>query len=88
MDKADSWFHNWIKSGNRHEWEDFKRDLCIKFGEEGLADIVEEMMKMTQGGIAEEYKSKFEDIWVRIERFMTNFEESLLSIKFHKGFKG
>lgn len=37
-----------------HEWEDFERELCLRFGEEGLEDIVEEFMRNRQEGTKEE----------------------------------
>lgn len=36
---ADSWFHNWNRGGN-HSWKEFERELCSRFGAEGLGDAV------------------------------------------------
>lgn len=55
VDKADSWFHNWIKSEGRHEWEDFEKYLCVGFREEEFEDVMEEIMKLRQEGMVEEY---------------------------------
>lgn len=68
IDRADAWYHNWIRGEGPHNLEDFERELCIKFGEEGLEDIVEEFTGIILEGTMEEYQDKFEDLRIRLER--------------------
>lgn len=76
MGKADSWYHNWVRGRSNQSWEEFEADLCRRFGEKGLEDVVEEFMKMRQEGFIGDYQDKFEDIRVRMERFAPALEEN------------
>lgn len=62
MDRVDAWCHNWIKEEGPHNWEAFERELCSRFGEEGLEDVVEEFMRIREEGTIEAYQDKFEDL--------------------------
>ncbi|XP_057986676.1 uncharacterized protein LOC131171223 [Hevea brasiliensis] len=87
VDRADAWYHNWVKREGSHSWIDFERDLCVRFGEEGLGDIIEEFMKMRQEGSLKEYQDKFKDIKVRLERVMPNLWEAYFLSGFIRGLR-
>lgn len=44
IEKAYAWYHNWKKKENSDIWEIFEKDLCARFGETGLVDVVVEFM--------------------------------------------
>lgn len=48
---------------------------------------VEEIMKLRQIGTVEEYQSEFEDVRVRLERFMPNLGETYFLLGFVGGLK-
>ncbi|XP_021653075.2 uncharacterized protein LOC110644554 [Hevea brasiliensis] len=87
MDRADACYHNWILGEGSHSWKDFEKDLCRRFGEDGLEDVVEEIMKMRQEGTVEEYQDKFEDRRIRLERVMPNLGEAYFLSAFVGGLR-
>lgn len=82
IDKSDAWYHNWIQSEGSHSWAEFERELCVRFGEEGLEDVIEELMRTRQEGNMEEYQDRFEDIRIRVERVMPSLGEAYFSSVF------
>lgn len=69
-----------------HAWEDFERELCVRFGDQGLEDIVEEFTKMRQEGSVDEYQDKFEDLRIRMERVMPHLGNDNFLCGFIGGF--
>lgn len=70
-----------------HSWEDFERELCVRFGDQWLEDIVEEFMKMRQESSVGEYQDNYEDSRIRMERVMPHLGEHCFLYCFIGGFK-
>lgn len=73
IDKADSWYQNWSKGKEILRWEEF--ELCRRFGEDEMADVVEEFMRVRQDGIVRDYQDRFEELRLRMERILPNLDE-------------
>ena len=42
-DTADSWYQGWIMARERRAgWNEFEEELCMRFGERSMADVIEE----------------------------------------------
>lgn len=87
VDRVDPWYHNWIQRDGAHAWVDFERELCLRFGEEGLADVIEKLVKSRQEGSIGEYQGRFEDIRIRVERVMPNLGEGYFMSAFVGGLR-
>lgn len=59
----------------------------MRFGEEGLEDVIEELMRTRQEGTIWEYQDKFEDIRIRVEWIMPNLVEAYFLSVFIGGLK-
>lgn len=53
----------------------FEKNLCARFGELGLEDVVEEFMRVRQEGSVGKYQDKFEEPRVRMDTLMLGLEE-------------
>lgn len=69
MDKVDIWFYNWNRS-REYAWEEFNKEICNRFRNDGLEDMMEKFMKLRQENSIEECRDEFEDIRIRLERLM------------------
>ena len=58
-DAADSWFQNWSARQQEWRWPEFVEELCARFGESNLTDVVEQLNKLRQDGTVEEYQARF-----------------------------
>lgn len=45
MDKVDIWFYNWNRS-REYAWEEFNKEICNRFRNDGLEDMMEKFMKL------------------------------------------
>ena len=43
-------------------WPEFSKELCGRFGEKRMTDVVEEFNKLRQDGSVEDYQKKFEEL--------------------------
>ena len=46
----------------RPNWTKFVKDLCDRFGEKTMTDVVEEFNKLQQDGFVTEYQIRFEEL--------------------------
>lgn len=86
IDKANARFHNW-NMGREPNWDEFARGICKIFGDEGLEDIVEGFMKLIQENSVEEYHDEFENMRIRLKRFMPELGESYFLSRFIAGLR-
>ncbi|XP_052171379.1 uncharacterized protein LOC127787396 [Diospyros lotus] len=62
-DTADSWYQGWNEKRRREaNWTEFVKDLCDRFGEKTMTDVVEEFNKLQQDGSVTEYQIRFEEL--------------------------
>ena len=62
-DTADSWFQGWFRYRELGvRWIDFAKELCRRFGEKNMADVIEEFNKLKQEGAVTEYLENFEEL--------------------------
>ena len=59
---AYSWYQGWIKT-RRFEvnWTDFAEDLCERFGEKSMTNVIEEFNKLRFDRSVVEYQILFEE---------------------------
>jgi len=61
-DVGDAWFQRWSKVREECRWEEFTEEFYERFGDRGMADIVEEFNKLQQLGTVLEYQVRFEEL--------------------------
>ncbi|EEF51978.1 conserved hypothetical protein [Ricinus communis] len=61
-EKADIWFQGWQAQHPKSSWIDFLEELCKRFGELTVEDVVEEFNKIKQKETLIEYQEKFEEL--------------------------
>jgi len=59
---AETWYNSLVLDRGVVTWAEFKEELCVRFGEADVADIVEEFNKLSQIGTVDEFLGKFEDL--------------------------
>ena len=58
-----TYFQGWFQSrGVETRWIDFAEELCKRFGEKNMADVIEEFNKLKQEGTFTKYLEKFEEL--------------------------
>ena len=55
---GDAWFQGWLRVREGYQWAEFVEDLCEKFGNRSMMDIVEEFNKLRQRGHSTELPTK------------------------------
>ena len=50
-DAGDAWFQGWIGAKEGCQWAEFVEDLCERFGDRNMMDMVEEFNKLRQEGM-------------------------------------
>jgi len=58
---GDVWYQGWIAVKEGSPWSVFADDLCIRFGNRSMRDIIEEFNKLKQKGLVQAYQLKFEE---------------------------
>ena len=43
-------------------WNEFAEELCVRFGEKNMFDVIEEFKMLKQVGTVTEYLDKFEEL--------------------------
>ena len=56
----DAWFRGWIGAKEGCQWAKFVEDLCERFDDRNMMDVVEEFNKLRQKGTVQSYQLKFE----------------------------
>ena len=59
---GDAWFQGWLATKEGSPWIVFARDLCTRFGDKSLRDVIEEFNKLKQEGTMQAYQLKFEEL--------------------------
>jgi len=59
---GDAWFQGWIGIKEGSPWNVFADDLCERFRDRSMMDVVEEFNKLKQEGIVQTYQLKFEEL--------------------------
>nr|CAD1832908.1 unnamed protein product [Ananas comosus var. bracteatus] len=86
-DKADTWFQGFLAESETVSWERFAEEICKRFDEKGLCDVVEEFNKLAQSGSVEEYQEQFEDLRARILTTGSQFTPEYFLSSFLSGLK-
>ena len=62
-DMIDSWYQGWILAREREAgWNEFVEELCMRFGERSMSDVIEEFKMLKQTGTVTKYLDKFEEL--------------------------
>ena len=61
-DAGDAWYQGWSKVREERRWEEFAEELCERFGDRGLSDVVDEFNKLKQVGTVLDYQLRFEEL--------------------------
>ncbi|KAH0720051.1 hypothetical protein KY290_006530 [Solanum tuberosum] len=59
---TETWYNSMVLSVGVLTWVEFKEELCIRFGEILMEDVVEVFNKLNQTGSVDEYLGRFEDL--------------------------
>jgi len=85
---ADSWFQGWFRfRGLGVRWIDFGEELCRRFGEKNMADVIQEFNKLKQEGAVIEYLEKFEELGVSMWNAQPTLTEQYFVSSFISGLK-
>ena len=55
VEKVDNWYQGYVSQQGLVTWEKFTVDVCKRFGDSVLIDVVEEFNKLKQKGSVNEY---------------------------------
>ena len=61
-DAGDVWFQGWSRVRGDCQWADFVEDLCEKYGDRSMMDVLEKFNKLMQEGTVQTYQLKFEEL--------------------------
>lgn len=62
-DTIDSWYQGWTKTKEMEAgWNEFAEELCERFRERNMYDVIEEFKTLKQVRIATKYLDKFEEL--------------------------
>lgn len=61
-DMGDAWLQGWIRVKEGSPWSVFADDLCERFGDGSMMDVIEEFNKRKQEGTVQTYQLKFEEL--------------------------
>ena len=61
-DVRDAWFQGWRRVKESCIWPEFVEDLCERFRDRGMLDVVEEFNKFKLEGTMQSYQLKFEEL--------------------------
>ena len=81
-DVGDAWFQGWSRVKEGYQWAKFLEDLCERFGDRNMMDIVEEFNKLRQEGTIQNYQLRFEEL----KLLMINFNPHLTEAHFVSSF--
>ena len=60
-DTADSWYQGWLQTrAVEVSWAEFAEDMCERFGENSMIDVIEEFNKLRQERSVVDYEIQFE----------------------------
>ncbi|EEF47098.1 conserved hypothetical protein [Ricinus communis] len=85
-DRADIWYQGWQAQTRSSDWGKFSEELCRRFGELAVEDVVEEFNKLKQKNSVLEYQEKFEELkslmlkyhpWLDEHYFVSSFISGL-----------
>lgn len=69
-------------------WNDFVEELCVRFGEKNMFDVVEEFKMLKQTGLVVEYLDKFEELRALLWNAQPHLTEQYFVSNFVSGLKG
>lgn len=68
-------------------WLEFSEELCGRFGEKSVADVVEEFNKLRLEGLVEDYLKRFEELMALIWMAQPSLTEPYFVSSFFSGWK-
>ncbi|XP_052201138.1 uncharacterized protein LOC127807380 [Diospyros lotus] len=87
-DIVDAWYQNWKQAeGPWVSWRTFAEELCGRFGEKNMTDMVEEFNKLRQQGSIEDYLRRFEELRAVIGIAHPSLSETYFVSSFISGLK-
>ncbi|XP_026459437.1 uncharacterized protein LOC113360105 [Papaver somniferum] len=85
--KADIWFQNYQIGKPLITWDDFVRDICLRFQEVGHDDVVGEFNKLNQLGSILDYQEVFEELKALMLAKNPHLTEAYFTSSFISGLK-
>ncbi|KAL3530058.1 hypothetical protein ACH5RR_009380 [Cinchona calisaya] len=74
--RADVWYQGYSSGRGNIPWHELSTQLCIRFGEGGPEEAIEEFSKICQQGIVEDYQERFETLKALVMPFLPPMQES------------
>ena len=86
-DTADSQYQGWTKAREVEAgWNNFVEELCVRFGEKNMSDVIEEFKMLKQTGVVE-YLDKFEELRALLWNTQPHLTEQYFVSNFVSGLK-